>query len=539
MICKNTRREAVKFATRITALASLGSVLVSCGPDQPSSAEDPVATASEQTRGQFGGSTDIGSVSIPGSTEYNATTGIYRLTASGENMWGARDDFHFSWNKMDGDVFISSKIAFEDKSDHVHRKAGVMIRSSLDADAVYADVVVHAGDGLTSLQYRDEKGGETREIVAPITYASAVRLEKEGDYVFMSWAGEDGVWHSGGSVRLAFGDEYYVGLALTSHDNSAIESAQFSDLMITPLDLAPVTETGYGATVDSTLETIDIATGNRRIVHISKDKFEAPNWSRDGSFLLYNAQGKIYRLPVEGGEPVQVNTGPYEKNNNDHGISPDGTQLIISDQSGDDNQSRIYILPIKGSDSPTPVVDHPSAPSYWHGWSPDGMTVAYTAQRPEVSSAYNIWTKRLDGSDEVRLTDTEGLDDGADYAPDGEWIYYNSTRSGAMQLWKIRPDGTDATQLTFDESFRDWFPHPSPDGKTLVMISFGLDVDVTDHPPNRDVWLRTMPADGSAEPKILTQLFGGQGTINVPSWSPDGSRVAFVSYRLDRDDRPE
>ncbi|NHK27937.1 TolB family protein [Parvularcula flava] len=491
-----------------------------------------------QDIGQFDSHADIGDVGAAGSVAYDPAVGVYEISASGTNMWGVDDQFHYIWTQMSGDVMIAADVDFVGEGVDPHRKAGVMIRAGTAPDAPYADIVVH-GDGLTSMQYRAMPGGETQEIVASITGADSVRLEKEGDYVYMSVREEGGDWITGGNYRLAFAEPFHVGLAVSAHNNDVVETARFSNVEITPMDLAPVTETGYAATVDSTLEILDVTSGNRRVVHVSEDKFEAPNWSRDGSFLVYNAGGKIYRIPVEGGGPVEINTGPYINNNNDHGISPDGTQLIISDQSAEDNQSRIYILPIEGSDTPREVVSHPSAPSYWHGWSPDGDMIVYTAQRPEVSPAYNLWAKRLSGGAEFRLTDSDGLDDGADFSPDGEWVWFNSTRSGAMQIWKVRPDGSEPTQVTFDGNYRDWFPHPSPDGENIIMVSFGLDVDLGDHPPNRDVWLRMMPTDGSEPPRIVAKLFGGQGTINVPSWSPDSTKVAFVSYRIDRDDRPE
>ncbi|WP_370335013.1 TolB family protein [Parvularcula marina] len=515
---------------------------VACGGSEEAPAEETkVVEESDQapvSLGLFDETSDIGDVATPGSASFDPGTGVYEITASGENMWADKDAFTYVWTKMSGDVFVSADIEWLGEGVHEHRKAGVVIRESLEPDARYADIVIH-GDGLTSLQYRDETGGETRQIVSAVQDASSVRLEKEGDYVFMSVAVDGGEWQrGGGNYRIPFGDEFYVGLAVCSHDNSVTETARFSSVEITPLDLEPVTETGYPAGVDSSLEILEVATGNREVIYTSDDKFEAPNWSRDGEYLLFNGGGYIWKIPAGGGDPVKVNTGPYIRNNNDHGISPDGTQLIISDQSQPDDISRIYLLPIEGADEPREVVSHPTARSYWHAWSPDGEVIAYTAQRPEISDSYNIWAKRLDGGEEWRVTDSDGLDDGADFSPDGEWLYFNSTRTGAMQIWKVRPDGTEPTQVTFDESYRDWFPHPSPDGKWIIMVSFGLDVDLADHPPNRDVFIRMMPADGSEPPHIVTKLHGGQGTINVPSWSPDSTRVAMVSYRLDRPDRP-
>lgn len=503
-------------------------------PDLP----DLAAETEVLELGMFSGSTDVGDTALAGTVTYDETSGAYTISGSGGNMWGGRDAFHYVWKKMSGDVFAAADIEWMGEGGHEHRKAGIVIRESLEPDARYADLVVH-GNGLTSLQYRDETGGETRQIIAPFSGARRIRLEKEGDYVFMSVAGEGEPLRSGGgNYRIPFGDEFYIGLAVCSHDNSVRETARFSNVSIELVEMAPIVETGYSAGVESSLEILDVSSGHRTVIHTSDDKIEAPNWSPDGSYLLFNGHGRIWRIPEWGGVPVEVNTGPLQRNNNDHGISPDGTQLIVSDQSEPDDMSRIYLLPIEGSDAPEAVVSHPAGRSYWHAWHPDGDIIAYTAQRPEVSEAYNIWAKRLSGGDEWRVTDSDGLDDGADFSPDGEWLYFNSTRSGAMQIWRARIDGSQVQQVTFDETYRDWFAHPSPDGKWIIMVSFGLDTGQADHPPNRDVWLRMMPGDLSEPPRVVAKLFGGQGTMNVPSWSPDSTRVAFVSYRLDRDDRP-
>lgn len=189
---------------------------------------------------------------------------------------------------------------------------------------------------------------------------------------------------------------------------------------------------------------------------------------------------------------------------------------------------------MEGSDQPRLVAGHPSAPSYWHGWSPDGRTIAYTAIWPETND-YDIYVKDLAGGPERRITTAPGLDDGSEYSPDGRYLYFNSARSGAMQIWRMdAADGGNPEQVTTEASYRDWFPHLSPDGRWIAFVSFGLDVELGDHPPNRNIVLRIMPTDGSAPPRILTRLFGGQGTMNVRSWSPDGKSIAFVSYRLVR-----
>jgi len=218
-----------------------------------------------------------------------------------------------------------------------------------------------------------------------------------------------------------------------------------------------------------------------------------------------------------------IPTGFAHRINNDHGISPDGSTMVISDQT-ETGQSLIYSLPAEGGE---PEKITPEGPSYWHGWSPDGTTLAYCAAR---NGNYDIYTIPLSGGAETRLTTAESLDDGPDYSPDGRYIYFNSERSGTMQIWRMKTDGTDQEQITTDE-YNDWFAHPSPDGRWIVYISFGTDVPPNSHPPNKDVMLRLMDLE-TGDIRVMAKLFGGQGTINVPSWSPDSAWLAFVSYRL-------
>lgn len=273
--------------------------------------------------------------------------------------------------------------------------------------------------------------------------------------------------------------------------------------------------------LESTLEILNIETGERRIVYRTIGHFEAPNWSRDGSTLLYNSGGRLYTIPVEGGEPQMLDTGTADRCNNDHGYSPDGKEIVISHNL--DGQSRMFILPSTGGE-PRMVTE--LGPSYWHGWSPDGKTLAYCAER---NGEYDVYTISVDGGEEKRLTDAPGLDDGPDYSPDGRYIFFNSVRTGVMKIWRMEADGSNPVQFTHNEEYADWFPHPSPDGKWIVFLSY--DKSVEGHPANKDVVLRLMPMEGG-EPRVIAELFGGQGTINVPSWSPDGKEFAFVSYRL-------
>lgn len=277
----------------------------------------------------------------------------------------------------------------------------------------------------------------------------------------------------------------------------------------------------------STLETVTISTRKRHVIYTAASHFEAPNWSRDGSYFLFNSDGHIWKLAVGGGTPTVIDTGLDAHCNNDHGISPDGKSLAISDSSEPDQKSRVSVLPITGG---TPRLLTPNAPSYWHGWSPDGATLAFVGER---NGNFDIYTIPFSGGNETRLTTAEGLDDGPEYSPDGKYIYFNSERTGHMQIWRMHADGSGQEQITFDDS-NDWFPHISPNSKWMVFLSYRS--DVKGHPPNKDVQLRLRNMR-SGKTAVLVKLFGGQGTINVPSWSPDSKKIAFVSYQLLPPDR--
>jgi Tol biopolymer transport system component len=514
-------------ALRVLAAAAFALVLNGCAAG---------TGAGPASLGAFTEHADIGETAIDGAVAYDAAAGTYRISASGANIWANTDAFQYVYTQRSGNLHLASDIEWIGQGTDPHRKAGLMIRQNLTPGSPYIDVMVH-GDGLTSLQYREVQDGPTYQISSNVSGPRRVRLEYEDGFAYMSVSGPDGaLHHAGGNYRLALEGPYYVGLAVSAHNNTLSETAVFSNVEMGAPTLAHIADTGYPAQVEATLEVMEVSNSNRRVVRHFNSKIEAPNWTRDGSSLVYNAGGLIYRIPVAGGEPTVINTGNRTRNNNDHGLSPDGTQLIISDQTEADNISRIYLLPITGSDNPQLIVGHPTARSYWHAWTPDGRTIAYTASRPESGTDdYDIYAKDLAGGAERNLTHTMGLDDGPEYTPDGRYLYFNSTRTGHMQIWRANADGSNPEQVTNDPTYRDWFPHFSPDGRWMAFVSFYADdIPLTDHPPNRSVLLRIMPTDGSAPPRILTRLFGGQGTINVPSWSPDSRSIAFVSYRLVR-----
>lgn len=471
----------------------------------------------QNTSGIFEGNNDIGNVNHKGSVEFSPSDSTYTISGSGTNMWFNTDEFHFVWQKTAGNVSLGATIKMLGEGVDPHRKACLMIRQSLEPDAAYVDIAVH-GDGLTSMQYRNTKGAETNEIKSNILAPQHVQIQKIGNYISMQLTDENNdLQLAGGPLRMSFEEPFYIGLGVSSHNNDVIETIRFSNVSINTL----TENTNQPMKVESTLEILDISTTNRSVVHHTKNHIEAPNWTPDGKTLIYNSQGLLYTIPVKGGTPEKIPTDFANKINNDHGISPDGTQMVISDQT-ETGQSLIYSIPIDGG---VPKKITSLSPSYWHGWSPDGNMLAYCAER---NGNYDIYTIPFEGGEETRLTTTEGLDDGPDYSPDGKYIYFNSTRTGTMQIWRMKPDGSDQEQITTDE-YNDWFAHPSPDGKWLVYVTFNTDVPAGDHPPNKDVMLRLMNLD-TKEVTVLAKIFGGQGTINVPSWSPDSQRIAFVSY---------
>jgi hypothetical protein len=468
--------------------------------------------------GVFESSQDIGKPSKTGSVEFDRAAGTYVIAGGGENMWFTNDAFHFAWTRVSGDFGLRAAVEWLGTGGNAHRKACLLVRQTLDADSAYVDVALH-GDGLTSLQYRSTRGGPTREVQANEKGLRWAGLQREGNTFYMLLGtNADSLYPSGSFIRVQFTDPVYLGLGVCAHDDRALEKAQFSAVEV---KRGPV-GSGERKALHCALETVSISSKDRKVVFHTRDLIEAPNWTVDGKSLIYNSKGRLYRIPVSGGAPLLVDTGFATRCNNDHGLSPDGTLLVISDQSQGAGKSLIYTLPSAGG---VPKLITPTGPSYWHGWSPDASTLAYCAER---NGEYDVYTIPASGGQETRLTTAKGLDDGPEYSPDGKLIYFNSDRTGQMQIWRMRPDGTLQEQVTSDE-FNNWFPHPSPDGKWLAFLSY--EKDVTGHPANKPVKLRLMPLAGGPVQE-LASLFGGQGTINVPSWSPDSRQLAFVSYEL-------
>ena len=482
-----------------------------------------IAQSSGNSLGIFEGQADVGSVTPPGTLAYEAPNQVYTIGAAGANIWSTTDAFHFVWKKVSGDVSLTADMMFPDTSGHPspHRKAVLMFRQSLDADGVYADAAQH-GSGMTALQYRRTPGATTQDTELNIDSPHRLRLEKRGDTIAMFLSmGNEPLHQVGASIKLHFDGPFYAGIGVCSHNKDVTEKATFSDV-----ELAALTPPTIPATLAlySTLQTIGIEDNFRRAMVITTERahLEAPNWSRDGKSLIFDRDGQLWTIPAEGGKATLINTGAATRCTGSHGLSPDGKWLAISCSMPDKPETRVYIVPSNGG-APRIVTENPA--SYFHSWSPDGKTIAFT--RPSHGSG-NIYAISVDGGAETALTTGSGISDDPDYSPDGKYIYFNSDRTGSMQIWRMLADGSHPEQVTFDE-FQNWTPHPSPDGKSIVILSYNK--DVTGHPANKDIALRILNvADGKL--RVLVNIIGGSGSDNVPNWAPDGTHFAFVSYQM-------
>jgi hypothetical protein len=470
--------------------------------------------------GIFEGQGDIGEPRLPGATTFDADGQRYLLAGSGANIWSKHDELHFVWKRLTGDFILRARGGFVGAGTDPHRKLGWMVRGGLESDAPYVDVAVH-GDGLAALQFRRAAGAETEEMRSPVVAPDVIQLSRRGATYSMSVARFGETFSAPLELDLDLGNEVYAGLFVCSHDAAVTERAEFLNVrIVVPAgpDLVP-----YRDYLASNLEILDPASGERAIVHQTPDSLQAPNWTPDGRHLIYNRNGLLYRFDLAGGTTEVLDTGFADRNNNDHVLSFDGSMLGISHHAADsDGRSIVYTLPATGG---VPRRVTAEGPSYLHGWSPDGRYLIYTAERGD--GEYDIYRIPAGGGEEIRLTAAAGLDDGSEYSPDGRWIYFNSVRSGRMEIWRMRADGSGAEQLT-DDRFNNWFPHVSPDGESVVFLSYAQEVEPSDHPFYQEVYLRLMPAAGGRA-RVVAYLYGGQGTINVPSWAPDGRRLAFVS----------
>ncbi len=487
----------------------------------------------QQKIGIFENDLDVGKPKLAGSASYDAIKQAYTVKAAGYNIWFNRDEFHYLANRIQGDFIVTADFEFPKSGVDPHRKYGWMVRESLDDNAVHFTATIH-GDGLTMAQWRPLKGAFMRdpqdELFFPKKKARTIQLERKGKTYTMRIANVGEPLQSYGAVTMEnIGDNPYVGIFVGSHNADVVEEARIWNVRIDkpmPADY----NFNNSQTIGSRMEILDVFTAQRQVVYESNDRFEAPNWMPDGKRLLFNSKGSIWTIPTDGSAaPVKLNTGTVERNNNDHVISFDGKTLGISSHRTGlfGGGSTIYVLPLAGG---IPKLVTEKTPSYLHGWAANNKEVYFVARRDTTTnSLYHIYKANIDTGVETKLTDhTFGHVDGPEGSADGQWIYFNGSMTGTMQLWRMKPDGSNKEQLTFDQ-YNNWFPHLSPDGKWIAYISFPDDINPSDHPGCKPVSLKLMSVNGGF-PKTIAYLYGGQGTINTPSWSPDSKKISFVSY---------
>lgn len=469
--------------------------------------------------GIFEQSTDVGPVLHPGKTEFDAATQSYRLSGAGANIWFKKDELHYASKQVKGNVILQCRGKLLGQGVDPHRKFGWMFRAGLDTSSAMVCATVH-GDGLTAIQYRKVAGANIEEVKSPVKMPDVIELERRGRSFFLSVARFGEPFWTVEVPDFNLPEELYVGLFICSHNKDVVEQAGFDNVRIV-IPAKPGFQP-YRDYIGSHIEVVDVGSGQRKVLFSEPKSLQAPNWTPDDKSLIYNCEGLIYRFDIATQKTEVLNTDFVKHNNNDHVLSFDGKMLGLSSSSGDPKfGSMIYTVPVGGG---IPKQITPIGPSYLHGWSPEGKWLTYTAQRNNV---YDIYKVRSKGGKEIRLTHTDGLDDGSEYSPDGKHIFFNSTRTGKMQLWRMKSNGKEQVQLT-DDAYNNWFPHISPDGKWIVFLSYPPEVAADDHPFYQHVYLRKMPVSGG-KPVVIAYFYGGQGSINTPSWSPDGKKVAFVS----------
>jgi Tol biopolymer transport system component len=481
---------------------------------------------------------DIGFPVIKGKSKFDPASQVYNMAATGQYSGLNREEMHFRYCRIGGDFLLTADFSFPNAETRSQLKTGWMIRESLGDDAPHVTALKQS-DGQISIQWRNVRGAFIRDpqdlIISPKRGMQTLQLERIGKKVTMRAAGPGEPLQEIGSVSMAdMPDSLVAGIFFCAQDNGKSDSSLVWNLRIdkpiadnyNPNPVVMRSQKKDESVLGSRLEVMNVFDGKRKIIHESKGRFEAPNWMPDGKKLLYNEGGYLYTLSLDGGAPVRFNTGQVNRNNNDHGISFDGKTLAISSHRDGlpGGGSTVYVLPITGGN---PRMVNGNTPSYWHGWAPGSKEVVLVGQR-NGSTIYNIYKVDVTTGKESDLTgNRSGHVDGPEYSPDGNFIYYNANPTGTMQLWRMKPDGSGKEQLTFDQ-YNNWFPHMSPDGKWIAFISFPSDIDPGSHPSYKKVMLRLMPVNGGA-PRVIAHLYGGQGTLNVNSWSPDSKHIAFVS----------
>lgn len=494
--------------------------------------------------GVFEGQSDIGDVTPPGTGGYDPGAQAYTLTSAGANTWYHIDNFHYLWKKASGDMALTANITFPPHSynhePNPHRKGILMFRQTLDAGGIYVAAGAH-GSGMMALQYRRELGANTEDIELNIDAPRTVRLEKRGDTftLFLSVKGEP-PHQVGASITMHLDEPFYVGLGAVSHDVSTTDEVQFSNVTVQPLAAALA---DAKVSLYSTLRTIQVEDQFRRamVIRSVPAYVQSANWASDGKEIYAYEAGSIEKIPFltpeAGGTPQRVDLGNLVDCSGNFGLSPDRKWLAVSCAEKSGGRHDVYVLPARGSEPgrsdrvtsgaadgvgyPRRVTSGPAS-SYFHAWSPDSQTIAFT--RGSAGKA-DIFITRVAGGREVRLT-SDTINDGPDYSPDGNFIYFDSSRSGSMQIWRMKPDGSGAEAVTDDDNINS-SPHVSPDGKAVAFLSQpagGGGVGIG------DAALKIFAVNDGLI-RTLATFQGDRGSFSMYGWG-DANHLAFVSYQF-------
>jgi dipeptidyl aminopeptidase/acylaminoacyl peptidase len=482
--------------------------------------------AEQDLLGIFQGQSDVGSVSPPGTAAYDPHIDTYTLMSAGANTWYHVDGFHYLWKKVSGDWTLTADVAFPPRAyahePNPHRKGILMFRQTLDAGAAYAALSVH-GSGMPALQYRRERGANTEDIELNIDLPKTIRIEKRGDIftVFLSAGGEP-LHQVGASTRLHLKSPFYVGLGALSHNVDTTDQVQFSHVALQ----RPSAAKNARPVLYSTLQTIQIEDQYRRatVIRSVPKVMQSVNWLPDGKSLYVHEDGHLERIdyldPPAGAPPQPIAVGKLVDCSGNYGVSPDGRWLAVSCAEKPEGGYQVFVLPAGGGDTVRRLTDGAQS-SFFHAWSPDSRIVAFT--RGSASKA-DIFTIPASGGEESRLT-RDTVNDGPDFSPDGQFIYFDSSRSGSTQIWRMRPDGSHPEQITDDDG-QNSSPHISPDGKNLAFLS---------QPGNAgsrvgNAALKIMAfSDGLIHTLAVFQ--GDRGSLAMYSWG-DVNHLAFIAYQL-------
>ena len=382
--------------------------------------------------GEFTDHRDIGSPRHAGSTTYDAATKTYRITGGGQNMWAARDDFQYAFKQMSGDFRATVDLKFTSPTPKqgdpgfLHRKGGIVVRQDLDTDSAYVDVL-RMGNEQMSIQYRETKGGLTHLIWINTPRQGTVRMEKMGDYFYISVLGADGrLQRAGGSFKVHLTGPYYFGLGVCPHDDNITETMEFANLRIEPGRPGVFPR-------QSTLQTMRVTNQVEQIAIVAAPSLSDVAWSADGKSITYRSgaaawrvssdvdtpaapvkiaapeagprqnarwiyysdakSGKLWRVRANGSERTQVTTDTATRDFSPH-VSPDGKWVVYAAApagvpAGRDSDVEIRLIPLDANGVPN--VGRTLLAAKPHGgaatlasnpWSPDSVSFAYVSREP-------------------------------------------------------------------------------------------------------------------------------------------------------------